>query len=140
MKRASLVLVCLLAALGCKDSITPPSVGAKKPAAENKAANLPVDRDNTQVNVRDREGTTKTPIDQNEDKKDVGITADIRKQIVDAKMSTNATNVKVITQDGKVTLRGPVETADEKDRIEAIAVGVAGADKVDSQLEIRNQK
>ena len=47
-----------------------------------------------------------------------------------------AQNVKIITQDGQVTLRGPVKTGDEKKRIEEIARSVAGESKVDSQLEI----
>jgi hyperosmotically inducible periplasmic protein len=75
-------------------------------------------------------------MDQNENQKDVKITADIRKQLVDTKMSINAQNIKIITQDGKVTLRGPVTTGDEKLQIEAIARKVAGDTKVDSQLDV----
>jgi len=95
-----------------------------------------VDRNNTAVNVRDRDSNAKTPLDQNENKKDIGITADIRKQVVDTKMSTDAQNVKIITQDGRVTLRGPVKSPDEKIRIESIARNVAGDTQVDSQLEV----
>ena len=51
-------------------------------------------------------------------------------------MSSDAHNVKIITQDGKVTLRGPVATEDEKKKIDEIAADVAGAEKVDSQLEV----
>jgi hypothetical protein len=43
-----------------------------------------------------------TPPDQNENKKDIGITADIRKQVVDSKLSVNARNAKIVTQDGTV--------------------------------------
>ncbi len=93
--------------------------------------------DNTGVNERDRSSTAKTPIDQNENQSDIDITAGIRKQVVDTQMSVDAQNVKIITQDGKVTLRGPVANADEKKRIEDIAHKVAGADKVDSQLEVK---
>lgn len=75
-------------------------------------------------------------MDQNENQKDVKITADIRKQLVDTKMSINAQNIKIITQDGNVTLRGPVTTGDEKLQIEAIARKVAGDTKVDSQLDV----
>jgi hyperosmotically inducible protein len=92
--------------------------------------------DNTAVNVRDRDSAAKTPIDQNENKKDIDITAEIRKRVVDTKMSVAAQNVKIITQDGKVTLRGPVKTADEKAQIEKFAQEVAGATNVDSQIEI----
>lgn len=95
------------------------------------------DRDNTAVNQRDREATTKTPIDQNENQADIDVTANIRKRVVDTKMSVNAQNVKIITQDGTVTLRGPVNSEDEKKQVEDIAQDVAGADKVVSQLEVQ---
>jgi osmotically-inducible protein OsmY len=97
-------------------------------------------RDNTAVNERDRNSAAKTPIDQNENKKDVEITAEIRKRVVDTKMSVDAQNVKIITQDGKVTLRGPVKTADEKKQVEMFAHEVAGAGNVDSQIEIEPAK
>jgi len=82
----------------------------------------------------------KTPIDQNENQKDIDITANIRKQVVDTKLSTNAQNVKIITQDGKGTLRGPVASEEEKKQIEEIAVKVAGADKVENLLEVSADK
>ncbi|MBC7854639.1 MAG: BON domain-containing protein, partial [Pirellulaceae bacterium] len=65
------------------------------------------------------------------------ITADIRKQILAHEdMSINARNVKIITADGKVTLRGPVNSPSERDIIEKIARDVAGKDNVDNQLEV----
>ena len=97
------------------------------------------DRDNTGVNERDRDASTKTPIDQNENQSDIDLTADIRKRVVDTEMSVNAQNVKIITQDGKVTLRGPVKSADEKKQIEDLAKAVAGVDNVDSQLEVEQE-
>jgi hyperosmotically inducible periplasmic protein len=51
-------------------------------------------------------------------------------------MSVNAQNVKIITQDGKVTLRGPVETLEEKAAIEKIAQDVAGDNRVENLLEV----
>ena len=92
--------------------------------------------DSSSINQRDQGGSTKTSMDQNESQKDIDITADIRRQLVDTKMSINAQNIKIITQDGKVTLRGPVTTGDEKLQIEAIARKVAGDTKVDSQLDV----
>ena len=137
-------------ALGCNESRPPaPSVSstaespttviANRPTTtEHPAANAePVDPTNTGVNVRDRDGTAKTSIDQNENKADIQITADIRKQVVETKMSVDAQNVKIITQDRKVTLRGPVKTEEEKKKIEEIAAAVAGADHVDSHLEVK---
>lgn len=95
-----------------------------------------VDRDNSAMNERDRDGSAKTPLDQNENKTDIGITADIRKRVVATKLSTNAHNVKVITQDGKVTLRGPVKSDDEMKQVEEIARAVAGEGNVVSELEV----
>ncbi|MEK6261647.1 MAG: BON domain-containing protein [Planctomycetota bacterium] len=139
-------------ALGCNQSNPPASVTkptterpttitANRPAVTEHpvATTEPVDRTNTGLNVRDRESTAKTPIDQNENKADIKITADIRKRVVATEMSVNAHNVKIITQDGKVTLRGPVKSEDEKKTIDEIAVDVAGANNVDSQLEVNNE-
>ena len=125
MKYASLFLVLALTVCGCDD------VGRSTSSGNTKS-----ERDNTAVNQRDRSGTSKTPLDQNENQKDIDITASIRKQVVDTKMSVNAQNVKIMTQDGQVTLRGPVATTDEKSQIEVIARKVAGESKVDSQLEV----
>ena len=114
------------------------TVTARKPVLPNdqtSPSTTEVDRTNTEVNVRDRDDLTKTPLDQNENKADIKITADIRSRVVDTEMSIDAQNVKIITQDGKVTLRGPVHTAAEKAKIEQIATDVAGKDNVDSQLE-----
>jgi hyperosmotically inducible periplasmic protein len=97
-----------------------------------KAAN----RDNTAVNARDRDQSTLTPLDQGQNKEDIAITADIRRRVLEGKMSTNAENVKIITQNGNVTLRGPVSNADEKSKIENIARSVAGDAKVDNLLDI----
>lgn len=94
-------------------------------------------RDNTTVNMRDKSSTAITPIDQNESKADVEITANIRKRVVGAEMSSNAHNAKIITQNGKVTLRGPVKSEDEKKQIESIAHDVAGVTAVDNQLEVQ---
>jgi hyperosmotically inducible protein len=111
--------------------------GCDRPAANDSVA---IDADNTGVNVRDRDASTKTPIDQNENQADVDTTANIRKQVVDTNMSVDAQNVKIITQGGMVTLRGPVNSAEEKKKIEDIARSVAGDDKVDSQLEVQQQR
>lgn len=124
MKAKMIAGLCLLCLSACND--------ASRPASPTTAK----DRDNTGVNVRDRDDVVKTPIDQNENQADVNITADIRKRVVDTKMSTNAQNVKIITQDGHVTLRGPVKSEDEKTRIGKIAEQVAGSGKVDNQIDI----
>ena len=135
MKRLSFVCTAILGAclLGCDKQ---PRHGGSTGTTPAPASAGTVDRDNTGVNVRDRSDAAKTPINQNENKADVDLTAEIRKRVVDTKLSVNAHNVKIITQDGRVTLRGPVKSADEKKQIGDIAVAVAGAGKVDNLLEV----
>jgi osmotically-inducible protein OsmY len=71
------------------------------------------------------------------EKADLNVTQEIRKAIMaDESLSMNAKNVKIITANGIVTLRGPVNTPQEKATIEAKAQSIAGANNVDSQLEI----
>jgi hyperosmotically inducible protein len=95
------------------------------------------DADNTARNVRDRDGQTRTPTDQGSSESDRDITARIRRDIVanDA-LSLNAHNVKIITVDGIVTLRGPVKTIQEKAAVAAAAQRAPGVRRVDNQLEI----
>src|ERR1039457_6054922 len=93
--------------------------------------------DNTRQNVRDRDNRTLTPLDQGSSQADMNTTAQIRKAIVaDKGMSVNARNVKVITKNGQVTLRGPVSTAEEKRRIEEIANRIGRSENVNNQLEV----
>jgi osmotically-inducible protein OsmY len=94
--------------------------------------------DNTGRNVRDRGGDTATPTDQSESKADLTITQDVRQALMeDDTLGFDAKNVKVITESGKVTLRGPVESAAEKQAIEAKVRAIAGVMTVDNQLEIK---
>lgn len=113
----------------------PPVVTPDLPATPGEQK-PPLDPANTGVNERDMDESKKTPLDQNENKVDIDITAEIRKQVVDTKMSVDAQNVKIITQDGKVTLRGPVASEDEKKQIAEMAEKVAGPGNVDNQLEV----
>ena len=96
-----------------------------------------VEPDNTGRNVRDRGGETKTPGDQSESEADRTITQNIREALTsDDSLSTNAKNVKIISNNGVVTLRGPVNSEKEKADIEAKANQVAGVKNVDNQLEV----
>ena len=96
-----------------------------------------VEPDNSGRNVRDRNEGTRTAGDQSENEADRAITQNIRKAITtDDSLSTNAKNVKIITNDGTVTLRGPVKSEKEKADIEAKAKKAAGVKRVDNQLEI----
>ena len=99
--------------------------------------NPKTDADNTRRNVRDRDDRTLTPPDQGKGQSDVDITAQIRRAIIAGKdMSVNARNVKIITHQGRVTLRGPVNSAEEKRLIGEIAGGLVPAEQVDNQLEV----
>ena len=95
--------------------------------------------DNSGVNVRDRAPDAKTAGAAGQAKSDVQLAADIRKGIMDTQMSMNAKNSKIVVQSGKVTLRGPVKTQEEKDAIGRIAIDVAGAANVDNQLEVESK-
>ena len=93
--------------------------------------------DNTGRNVRDRGGDTVTSGDQSESKADLETTRKIRQAVVgDDSLSTSAHNVKIITADGAVTLRGPVRSDDERRKIGAMAEQVAGAGRVQNHLEV----
>jgi hyperosmotically inducible periplasmic protein len=130
MRSASWSAVLIVAALaGCGQMNT-----------ERSSAPLPETSppaDNTAINQRDESGATKTPIDQDENQADITRTAEIRKKILDQPdMSVNAQNVKIITSQGKVTLRGPVDSDGERDIVVRIATEVAGADNVVNELEV----
>lgn len=99
--------------------------------------NTVADADNTARNVRDRDDSNLTPFDQGNSKADTDTTGQIRKGILAGKdMSVNARNVKIITNNGRVTLRGPVKTAEEKRIIGEIANRIASSENVDNQLEV----
>lgn len=99
-----------------------------------------VDADNTKKNERDRDSASLTPMDQGNSAADIEMTQKIRQAVVaEDALSSNAKNVKIITKDGKVTLRGPVKDEAEKARVVELAKGVAGTAPVDVQLEIETK-
>jgi hyperosmotically inducible protein len=113
-------------------------VGCSKDRSDDKqVSQTAVEPDNSGRNVRDRDNQTKTSGDQSESEADRTISQNIRAAITaDDSLSTNGKNVKIITNEGTVTLRGPVKSDKEKSDIEAKAKQVAGVKKVDNQLEI----
>jgi osmotically-inducible protein OsmY len=95
--------------------------------------------DNTEVNERDADSNSLTPLDQSNSKADTEIVANIRSALTsDKSLSVYAQNVKVIVRNGAVTLRGPVATAAEKTRVESWAKSVAGVRTVQSEIDIKN--
>jgi hyperosmotically inducible protein len=109
------------------------SLCAQQPAGQNNAA-----PDNTTVNQRDRNPNEPTADQQKNNPSDRDITQQVRQAIIkDKSLSTYAHNVKVITQNGQVTLKGPVQSDDEKRAIEAKATQIVGENKVTSELEVK---
>jgi hyperosmotically inducible periplasmic protein len=93
--------------------------------------------DNTKVNQRDKNQNAATADQQKENQSDRELARQIRKSVVqDKSLSTNAHNVKIIAQNGMVTLKGPVNSEQEKQAIEAKASQIAGTDKVTSELQV----
>jgi osmotically-inducible protein OsmY len=123
--------VALVAALVAAS--TAPAL-ARDPSTTGEAAESAPD--NTGRNARDR-GDTLTPGDQSETEADRTLTQKIRQAVVaDDALSTTAQNVKIITINGMVTLRGPVKSDTERKEIVAKAEQIAGAGKVQNHLEV----
>jgi hyperosmotically inducible protein len=102
------------------------------------AADEKTKADNTATNERDRSGETKTSGDQSNSSADLKITQAIRQALMkDSELSTTAKNIKIITDNGQVTLRGPVKTAQEKAKIGQLARSAAGGAKIDDQLDVK---
>jgi Predicted periplasmic or secreted lipoprotein len=121
MKRTSLILACLcavsLAAIAADDKTKP---------------------DNTATNERDRSGETQTSGDQSNSSADLKITQAIRQALMkDGELSMTAKNIKIITDNGQVTLRGPVKNAQEKAKIDQLARSAAGGAKIVDQLDVK---
>ena len=131
MKSFVFVLLITVMAVACSRD--------KQNQSANDRTSTNVAADNSGRNARDRDGATKTSGDQSENEADRALTQKIRQAITsDDVLSTNGQNVKIITSDGKVTLRGPVKSAKEKADIAAKATQIAGVKQVDNQLEVTN--
>jgi osmotically-inducible protein OsmY len=101
----------------------------------------PAAADNTARNQRDRSGQTQTSGDQSNDAAATQTTAAIRRAVVaDGSLSMTAKNIKIITAGDTITLRGPVQSAEEKTKIEQLAQSAAGNAKIDNQLEVTDAK
>jgi len=125
MKRTLLAIACLsalsLAAFAADDEKSKP--------------------DNTKTNERDRSGDTQTSGDQSNSSADLKVTQAIRQALMkDGELSTTAKNIKIITVNGQVRLRGPVKTAQEKAKVDQIARSAAGGAQIDDQLDVRESK
>src|ERR1700693_728880 len=96
--------------------------------------------DNTKINKSDRDAGQPTADQQKENRSDREMGKKIRQSIMaDKSLSSYAHNVKIISQNGTVTLKGPVKSDDEKTSVMSKAVAVAGsADKVTDQITVKH--
>ena len=123
-----------------KDQKSPSATATKEKDVTRQDGATHNSADNTGTNARDKSGETLTPLDQSSDQQDLDKTQKIRKALVeDASLSTNAKNIKVITVNGTVTLRGPVDSAEERNKIVAKAKPIAGG-QLKNELEIQSSK
>jgi osmotically-inducible protein OsmY len=138
MSRTALLLLvfaaCLASSCGNRERDAQTGYGD---AGREPSQVATADPANTAVNERDRNDANPTPDDQMANEPDTKLTQSIRQAIMaDESLSMAAQNVKIITVNGFVTLRGPVKTAAEKTAIAAKAEQLAGATHVDNQLEV----
>ena len=140
MRLLSLVAISLLALTGCDPTNSGPIDSVRDDTAADRSATSDdkvTPPDNTAVNERDADGDKKTPLDQNQNQADIDLVAKIRQKVLDVKdLSVNGRNAKIIVENGKVTLRGPVDSENERTTIEQIARDAAGEDNVTSELEV----
>jgi len=117
------------------------TVAAGVLAVSGGAQQTPPAPDNTKVNQRDRSKAEPTADQGKNNLNDREIMQKIRKAVMDEKsLSTYAHNVKIISQNGKVTLKGPVRSAEEKETIAQKAVEVAGAANVTNDITVKPAK
>lgn len=110
---------------------------ADNSVSDTYSATEHVKPNNTEVNKRDRNDQTLTPMDQSNSKSDIDITQAIRKSIMKQELSINAKNIKIITQNGEVTLRGPVNSNTEVKKIAELAKAVPGIKALNNELEVK---
>jgi hyperosmotically inducible periplasmic protein len=117
------------------------SQGQQATPAPSQAASDSAAADNTERNSSEQNKSTETAEQQSNSKDDLALTQQIRQAVIkDGSLSMNGKNVKIIARDGKVSLKGPVDSQQEKDTISAKAGEIAGKDKVDNQLEVKAKK
>jgi osmotically-inducible protein OsmY len=130
MKKQIILAACL--------TLTPYlAIAANEPAATEKPTVHDGDPSNTGINKRDRDDKTLTPMDQMNNESDLKITQEIRQALMKDEFSMDAKNIKVISRNGAVTLRGPVETAAELEKISALVKAMPGIKSIDNQLQVK---
>jgi len=93
---------------------------------------------NTDINERDKNDATKTPEDQPNRKEDREVLAAVRRAVVnDNTLSTLAHNIKIMVENGAVTLRGPVKSEVEKAQVEKLVHQTEGVSGIHNHLDIK---
>ena len=132
MRNMRMLGVCVLATASAMMSFG--ATAQDNPAAPVASASA----DNTKMNERDKSPETIKPTDQPNNSVDIKLAAAVRQAIVNDKaLSTTAHNVKLVAANGVVTLRGPVNSEGEKEKVGQCAAGVAGVSKVDNLLDVK---
>ena len=109
--------------------------------AQQEASPSGTASDNTKTNKRDLKPSELTADQGKNGRSDRAVMAQIRRAVVsDNSLTTYAHNVKIISQGGKVTLKGPVQSAEEKKVIETKATDIAGANNVTNQLTVKGDQ
>jgi len=122
--------------LVCSSQAQQPTATPRDPAASNST-----EADNTKRNSTEENKNTDTAEKQSNDKDDLALTQKIRREVVkDGSLSMNAKNIKIIVREGKVMLRGPVDSQQEKDAIGTKAGQIAGPNQVNNQLEVKGKQ
>lgn len=138
--RKSSTLISFTLVLACANALAadrPADSATKTPAAQGQTTPR---ADNTGINVRDKSGATQTPQKQTNSEGDRKLLAAVRRAVVsDKTLSKSAHNVKIVSKDGVVTLRGPVRSEDEKGKVEKLAQQVAGVASVENQLDVKTK-
>lgn len=129
MKKRMILAVCLI--------FTPYlAIAATDPAETENPMVHDEDASNTGINKRDRDDKNLTPMDQMNNESDLKLTQEIRQALIKDEYSMDAKNIKVISRHGAVTLRGPVETAAELERIDVMVKAMPGITSLDNQLQV----
>ena len=124
-----LALIISISAMGMVWAQQEPATSGQQPA------------DNTKMNQRDRNPNEATADQQKGNSSDRALAQQVRRALVkDKSLSTYAHNIKVIAQNGVVTLKGPVYSDQEKEAVEAKAAEAAGGvDKIKSEIDVANK-
>jgi hyperosmotically inducible periplasmic protein len=111
------------------------------PTPHDPAVSDSTQANNSKRNSAEENKNTDTAEKQSNSKDDLALTQKIRQEIVkDGSLSLDAKNIKIITRSGKVMLRGPVDSQQEKEAIAVKAGEIAGKDKIDNELEVKTKK